>query len=267
MSTTCTDKSNCENLYKDKIAILDSSVLFHLLDAVVNSIPDNTPEDQRFPSFHWKCNQLLSKIRLCPLGAKLNVTQEVFESEMNPLDPNSSIRSKASFVEICDNNEENYSLIYKTLLTTLELGNLHSHDAAIRVLRRLSSSGPNQIYSLPSGNDFGLLALSFSLSRNEETVILTDDTNLQKALENICSRRHIALFSESLDTAKVYSTSSLSYLEHIYGCCKIMNSDYFSLIRIVSDFIDELEAAQNPKSLAYKQDLDLVLRHVAEFNK
>jgi hypothetical protein len=195
------------------------------------------------------------------------VTEEVFEDEMNPLNPNSSIRSKPSFREICNDNEENYSLICKALESTLEVLNLNSWRTKIQILERMSGSGPNRIYSLPSRNDFSLLVLSFKLSRNEETVLLTDDTNLQKTLDNICSRRYIELSSENLDTTRVFSTSSLSYLEHIYGCCKIMNNDYVSLIRVISAFVEELEAAQNPRSLAYRKDLDLVLRRVAGFGK
>jgi rRNA maturation endonuclease Nob1 len=263
----CRNKHNCENPFKDKILVMDTSSLLNIFNTAICGISESIPENQRFHNFRYTVDQILVSIQSCCFGARIHVTLETFNDEMAPLNPDSTIRNHASFRNVCDDNPTSYSIISRTLKRVLHIQSSNISQTEIRILEQQAGSGPNIIYRQPSNYDFGLLALAFKLSIERETVLLTDDTNLQKAYENICTVRHFTLFSETIDTMRVFSTSSLSYLKDIYGCCKIINKDYFCLIDTISSFIEVLKSSSNPLHLLYERERDQIVRDVSRFNK
>lgn len=260
MPLVCSKKHNCENLYKDKILVFDSSSLFNILDAIAERIPTGLTEDQRFENFHWSLGQLLLKIRLCCSGAILNITSQVFDEEINPLNPESTLRNYQSFIEVCRNDGNNFSRIHSLLQDVFHFKHLHPFDTRIPVLTRLASSGPNQIYNIPSRNDFGLLLLTLELSLRKETLLLTDDSNLHKALENVCAKRYVNLPSGNVDTQRVLSTSSLSYMQDLYGCCEVNANDFWSLVNVLMSFIETLKTTSNPSYEVRERELNQTVR-------
>jgi hypothetical protein len=145
--------------------------------------------------------------------------------------------------------------------------NLNSFDAGIPVLTRLARSGPNQINKNPSRNDFSLLLLTLELSFRKETLLLTDDSNLYKASENVCARRYVNLPSGYVDTQRVLSTSSLSYMQDLYGCCEVNTNDFWSLVSVLGSFIETLKTSSNPSYEVRERELGQIVRTASSFNK
>jgi hypothetical protein len=265
--SVCSKKHCCEKLYRDKILVFDSSSLFNILDAIVENIPSSLSEDRRFEAFNWSLGQLFSKIRLCCSGTVLNVTTQVFDEEIDPLNPKSTLRNHQPFIRICRNDEDNFRRIYRLFRAVFQPQRLDSFDQKIQMLTRLASSGPNQIYHNPSENDFSLLLLTLELSPKNETLLLTDDSNLHRASENVCAHRYVDLSLGSIDTQRLFATSSLSYMQELYGCCELNANDFWSLVGVLWNFIEKLKTSSNPSYEVHERELNQTIRIASGFNK
>jgi hypothetical protein len=267
MAMRCDRKGTCENPYKDTVVILDSSALFHVLQAFVKSIPNNTPNHQLFHSFRWQVENIFPKISLCPRIGRFIVEKQVYLDEMDFTNPASTIRNEAVFINICDNQNNNFNEIGNKVSEKVRIDDGAISDPEIATLQRLANSGPNVIYRRPSKNDFIQIALAFKLSNQGSSVILSDDTHLRDALENICSQRYVTLSTARYDTSRVSSTSTISFFENNYSCCRYDVNEYFALIDILDNFVKELAGTNNPIGIMYDENIQRICRHIAEFNK
>jgi hypothetical protein len=207
------------------------------------------------------------KIQSCCFGAVLNVTSQVFDEEMDPVNPKSTLREDPKFEEICGAETDNYSQIRRLFQSTFRLFPLRSQRSEIQVLLNLASSGPYHIYNTPSRNDFSLVLLALRLSTNHETLLLTDDSELSNALENICATRYVRLSMHNIDTRRISSTSSLTYLHDLYGCCEVNTDVFWALVTVLWDFVETMKDASNPTYEARVKKLEQTVRTASSFNK
>jgi hypothetical protein len=204
---------------------------------------------------------------LCPRTGRFIVEKQVYFDEMDFNNPASTIRNETAFTNICNNQNNNFIEIGNKISENVNIVDGNITDPEIVTLQRLANSGPNVIYRRPSKNDFIQMALAFKLSTQGSRVILSDDTHLRNALENICSQRYITLSTTRFDTSKVSSTSTISFFENNYSCCRYDVNQYFALIEVLENFIKELAAASNPVGIVYDENIQRICRHLAEFNK
>jgi len=256
---------NCQNPFCNKAIVLDSSSLFNIMRASINSIPAGIPRSKRFDSFFWILKEVLSKGLLCCEGGVMSVTREIF-NEMDPLDNTSSIRSLSFFNEICGEERTSYSIVKRLLEGVLRVSPQNVPAPEIGYVRQEIRSSP-ELYRPPSSNDLSLIVLVLKLSDANQSVLIADDVNLRAALDIIRRERHFLLLDQTFDTEKVLYTDSLSFFEHPYGCCEILSRDFLSLLQVFDDWSKELRSSFNPLYLVYERLVSHVSRQISRINK
>lgn len=201
------------------------------------------------------------------------MTREMFNDEMDPSSPGSTMHDKCvpTINHRFGENPNNPREIRSLLRTRFQIHSSTTWRSDIQTLRRSLRSALRsqriQMYNIPSGKDFGLMALAFELAANHQTILLTDDSNLQKTFDIICRNRYVTLSGQTVDTQRVTSTYSLSYLEHPFSCCEVESGEYYSLLGTVYDWMQSLKASINPLYIRYKRLLSQMYRNVAKIGK
>jgi len=239
-----------------------------MIDATFDSIPEEISSDDRFNWFYMELENSLSKLQLCSAGGIINVTREMFNDEMDPLNADSTIRRNIpSFSSICDDNSDYYHRFNRLLRLRFRISSVGVRNSEISVLRQVLRSAHTPMYGILSQNDFGLMVLAFRLASQGETILLTDDLSIQSALDVICRNRYVTLSSQTIDTQMLWATHSLSYLEHPYSCCEVTSIEYLSLLKIIHDFMELLKESFNPRLRDYARLVSPIERNVSRFNK
>ena len=265
----CPKKRSCSNLYKNRVVILDSNVLLNIIQAIDRIISDMALlQDERFDAFIDVLKDFLASIRLCAHNERIHVSREVFNEEMNPMNHMSTMRQKPLFNAICGNNNANYRTVDRTLKQHLTIPSSAVRGSEIAKIKRLLRSSGSTRFNMPSDNDLGLLALTLKLGRNIGGVLLTDDTNLQEALETIQRSRYITLSGQRLDTQKIVYASSLSYLGELYQCCKLLPPRFFAVYNVLFNFVKSASGSFSTHTIrTYERLFAQVIRSIRDMPK
>jgi len=235
----CPKKRSCSNLYKNNVIVLDSNALLNIIEAIDRILSDMALlRDERFDAFTDMLKDFLSSIRLCARNERIDVSREVFNEEMNPMNCRSTLRQKPFFNSVCGNTNANYRDVDKILKQHLTMPSSAVPEKDIAQIKQLLRSYRIAGSNMPSDNDLGLLALTLKLGGNIGGVLLTDDTALQRALEKIQRSRYITLSGQRLNTEKIVYASSLSYLGELYQCCKLLPPRFFAVYGVLFDFVE-----------------------------
>jgi len=245
MSTVCKEKENCQNPYKDNMIVLDTNVLLHIICSIESGLSDRLTNNQRYESFKYHFKDFVARLRLCSNDGLIHTTKEVFDNEMNPTNPVSSIRSESSFIALCIDHNDNYEEIAHVLESNFTKFSSNIPSSEIHRLMALVGNIEGT-FNRPNTLDWGLLALTMKLATNANALLLTDDTVLQRAIEQIFRTRYVTVFGRRVDTRCVGYASSLAYLEELYKCCKVQNKEFWCLFGTIYDFAENLECASGP---------------------
>jgi hypothetical protein len=264
----CRNKRLCANLYKNKLVVLDSNVLLNIIDAIDHIISDSLSHDEQFDSFVDLLEDFLVSIRLCAHNERIHVSREVFNEEMNPINQASTLRQKPLFNAICRNNNTNYRRVERILKQDLTISSSAVPVSVITQLKQSLRSSGSTRFSMPSNNDLGLLALTFKLGGNLGGVLLTDDTNLQEALETIQRSRYITLSGQRMDTLKIVCASSLSYLGELYECCRLLPPRFFAVYSVLFNFVESASRSLSTHTAkTYERLFAQVIRNISDIPK
>lgn len=265
----CRNKHSCGNLYKDKAVVLDSNVLINIIEAINHVISDMAlPHEVRFDAFINMLEDFLVGIRLCAHNERIHVSREVFNKEMNPTNSASTLRQTPPFNAICENNNTNYRSVDRILKRHLNISPSAVPASIILQLKQSLRCSGSTRFNMPSDNDLGLLALTLKLGANIGGVLLTDDTNLQEALETIQRSRYVMLSGQQIDTLKVLYASSASYMVELYECCRLLAPRFFAVFNVLLDFVNSASGSLSTRTTkTYERLFAQVWRTISDIPK
>lgn len=240
MPTVCNDRRVCESIYKCKSLVLDSNILLHFIQSIEKGLAKRLTNDQRYENLKYCLNNFLVRLRLCGNAGLIHTTKEVFYGEMDPKNPVSSLRNEPLFTTLCLNSNDNYQEIAHILESNLTISSSNIPRSEVQRFNRLI--GPIEgTFQRPSLRDLSLLMLTMKLSTGAEALLLTDDTVLQRSVDQICRTRLIDVFGKPIDTTRIGCTSSLIFLEELYRCCKVQSKEYADLFDTIYAFVENLD--------------------------
>jgi len=245
ISTTCGHKGSCDNLYKNKVIVLDTSFLLHVVDSIERGLSARLSNDQRYESFKYRLNDFLVKLRLCSSDGLIHTTKEVFDNELDSRNPVSSVRTDSSFANLCIENNQNYDEVARMFESSIAIPSSKIPHRETGELNNLVGT-IRGTFQRPNIRDLSLFALTIKLAPNQGAILLTDDTGLQRAIDKVCRTRYIRLFGRSLDTTSIGYAFSLTYLEELYKCCKVQKREYWDLLETIYAWTFELEHTSGP---------------------
>lgn len=264
MSIVCDKKSSCLNLYKDTIVVLDTSALTHIIRAIS---PFTITRKNRFEAFVFIFEDFLIKIRLCSHGGVIYTTRKVFEEEMDPNNGSSAVHNCIASENICTNRNDLLQ-IREIIRNHIRIPSSAVSSSKIDEVRRLLRTRARRTawYGRPNRNDLSLLVLGLEKTARQDTVILTDDTGLHRALGIIQRNRIATLSSQIIDTLKIKCTYSISYFEEPYKCCEVCSRDFYALYGVLFDYGKSINRNFNPSLLTRYLEL-LIIRVASEVIK
>jgi len=208
----------------NKVVVIDASSVFNILFALIREIErehSNLTPTEKFNLSKNRVGFFLDRVRNCTSDGKLHISDKVFNDEINPKNPNSTLRSAArlnEFSRICQNNSNCFiemSDVFKSIFTIIPIS-----ETDIQNLRGILS------YSTGT-KDLSILVLALSKSRGlNETILITDDESLKKVGLDVIQIRNISLFGISFTTDKIYPRGSLEFFELLHRCCELQSSDF-----------------------------------------
>ena len=265
----CGNKRSCNNLYKDKALTLDTNVLLNIIEAIDRIISEKAVEENNlFDIFIDMLESFLMVVRLCAYNRRIYVSKEIFSKEMNPLLNVSTLRQSPIFDTICGNSGANYRRVERLLRRNFSISRSSVPKSIINELKRAVRSLRTIEFSMPSNNDLSLLVLTFKLSANIATVLLTNDISIRDSIEAIQRRKHIMLSRQQFDTSKVVYAGSLSYMSEIYTCCKLLPPRFFAVFGVLSNFVESSGESLSIHIIkAHNREFSQVIRSISEIPK
>ena len=254
MSIVCERKSSCRSLYKDTIAVLDTSALTHIIGAISSF---TVARRNRFEAFVSILEDFLVKIRLCSRAGEIHTTREVFEEEMDPTNDSSAVHEIIVSENLCSNHND-LSQVREIIEKHTRIPSSAVRSTSIRQIRRLLRHWVRRgfLYHLPDRNDLSLLVLGIEKSSGSETTIIADDTVLHRALETIQRNRYVSIPSQAIDTLRTMCSYSISYFEEPYKCCEVCSRDFYALYGVLFDYGQRIDRNFNPSFMtAYLESL------------
>ena len=269
MSIVCRNKHSCDNLYKEKVVVLDSNVLINIIKAINRIITDKAlPRDRQFDEFISILEDFLVSIRLCAHNERIHVSRQVFSQEMNPINHASTLRQTPLFNAIIGDNNTYYHRVDTILNRHLTIFPSAIPASDILQLKRSLRYSGSTGFNMPSDNDLSLLALTSKVGANVGGVLLTDDTNIQEASETLQRSRYVTLSKRRIDTQKIVSAGSLSYLSEVYHCCRLLSPRFFAVFDVLSNYVKG-KSSSLPDRITrnYERQFTQVIRSISDIPK
>jgi len=246
------------------MVVLDTSALTHIIRAIGSYI---TSRRNRCETFITLFEGLLTKIRLCSYGGAIYTTREVFLEEMDPTNDSSAVYDCIASENIC-NTADGLSQIGETIQNYIRIPSSATSRTKISEVRRLIHTRVRRRARIGrlDRNDMSLLVSGIEKTAHRDTVIITDDTGLHKALKIIQRNRIVTLSQQTIDTLKIKCTYSISYFEELYKCCEVCSRDFYGLYGVLFDYGKRLNGNFNPSVLTRYLEV-LVMRVASEVIK
>lgn len=202
--------------------ICDTNFLIFLMDYILFRDPNIRPNN-----YFVQLDQLLQTICECSINNKINVTDILFNNEMDIMQ-NRQIALEKS--QILRRHRQGY---IKQQISQIIFNYINKITIGINELEKIKSKAEGLYNYPPDENDLSLVVLGLNLSyeNNHSSIIITDDEDLR----NFISVHIRPLGQFPCDDGNIWSTNKLldqdmvTFLAYIFRCCKI--DDLMNIIK------------------------------------
>jgi len=202
--------------------LCDTNFLIFLMDYILFRDPNIRPNN-----YFVQLDQLLQTICECSVNNKINVTDILFNNEMDLMQNRQVALEKSKFLR-------RYRQRYiKQQISQIVVKYTYPIPIDISELEKIKSKAEDIYNHPPDENDLSLVVLGLSLSNenNYSSIIITNDEDLRDFIT-----LHIRPLGQfRCDDGNVWSTNKLleedmvTFLAYIFRCCKI--DDLMEIIR------------------------------------